>query len=105
MIVPRRYLHCHDVRVAYRHVVIAVVRGDATEHVGDVVEPSQHEVVTEIELLHLRVRRHVVLVRHLEDAPGLGTFDMRLAMAIMREMFRRTSAGHSSMTRESPRPE
>ena len=37
-----------------------------------------------------------------EGERGVGE---RLAMAIMREMFRRTSAGHSSMTRESPRPE
>src|SRR6202049_1554848 len=60
----------------YRHVVIAGVRPDAAEHVGDVVEPSQHEVVAEIELLHLRMRRHVVWVGHLEDAPGFATFDM-----------------------------
>ena len=65
----------------YRHVVIAVVRGDAVEHVGDVVEPSQHEIVVEIELLDLRVRRHVVRVGHLEDALGFATFDVRLELS------------------------
>src|ERR1700680_2897798 len=65
----------------YRHVVIAVVRCDAAEHVGDVVEPSQHEVVAEIELLHLRMRRHVVWVGHLDDAPGFATFDMRFELS------------------------
>src|SRR5216684_4380980 len=46
----------------YRHVVVAVVRGDAAEHVGDVVEPSQHEVVAEMEPVYVRVRRHVIWV-------------------------------------------
>src|SRR5690349_9620408 len=65
----------------YRHVVIAVMRSDAAEHVGHVVEPSQHEVVAKIELLHLRVRRYVVWVGHLKDAPGFATFDMRLELS------------------------
>src|ERR1700676_5258026 len=65
----------------YRHLVIAVVRCNAAEHVGDVVEPSQHEVVAEIELLHLRMRRHVVWVGHLEDAPGFATLDMSLELS------------------------
>jgi hypothetical protein len=34
-----------------------------------------------IELLHLRMRRHVVWVGHLEDAPGLATFDMSLKLS------------------------
>src|SRR3984957_6437824 len=64
----------------YRHEVIAVVRRDATKHIVGVVKPSQQEVVTEIELLRLRVRRHVVRVGPLEDAPGFATFDVRLEL-------------------------
>src|ERR1700680_244487 len=64
----------------YRHQVIAVVRCDAAEHIGGVVEPSQQEVVAEIELLHLRVRRHVIGGGPLETAPGFATFDVRLEL-------------------------
>jgi hypothetical protein len=31
--------------------------------------------------LHLRVRRHVVWVGHLEDAPRFAPFDMRLELS------------------------
>src|SRR5882672_3080340 len=64
----------------YRHEVITVVCGDAAKHISGVVEASQHEVVAEVELLHLRVRRHVVRVGHLEDAPGFAAFDVRLEL-------------------------
>src|SRR6202022_4911334 len=37
--------------------------------------------VIEIELLHLRMRRHVVWVGHLEDAPAFATFDMSLELS------------------------
>src|SRR2546423_14631416 len=57
------------------------MRGDAAEHVRDVVEPSQHEIVVEIELLDFRMRRHVVWIGHLEDAPGFATFDMCLELS------------------------
>jgi hypothetical protein len=55
------------------------VCGNAAEHISGVVEASQHEVVAEIELLHLRVRRHIVRVATLVTL-GLEPNDLFLSI-------------------------